>query len=224
MLRRLAKEDGGEPIINVAQTFGGGKSHTLTTLYYLTTLGAKLPRKATAVEHIMAEAKLENPPAAVVASVSFDWVDWKKGGKAKAPDGTERFFRMPWNLIAWQLLGQQGLDILGRDESQPDYDTPPATPLWVEVLTEVEKTGKGALILVDEFLMWAHTAATPDPDPANKRQRAGLDSTTDATFSNAWRRRWMARNDHAWWRPCWRPSRRRTMKRARPSWMRATRD
>lgn len=167
VLRRLAGEDGGEPIINVAQTFGGGKSHTLTTLYYLTTLGEKLPREATAVEHILAEAKLENPPAAVVASVSFDWVDWKKGGKAKDPDGNVRSFRMPWNLIAWQLLGQKGLDILGRDESQPDYDTPPATPLWVELLAEVEKTGKGALILVDEFLMWAHTAATPDSDPAN---------------------------------------------------------
>jgi hypothetical protein len=168
VLRRLAGEDGGEPIINVAQTFGGGKSHTLTTLYYLTTLGEKLPRKATAVEHIMAEAKLADPPAAVVASVSFDWVDWKKGGKAKGPDGKERSFRMPWNLIAWQLLGQKGLDILGRDESQPDHDTPPATPLWVEILSEVEKSGKGALILVDEFLMWAHTAATPDPDPANR--------------------------------------------------------
>ena len=52
VLRRLAGEDGGEPIINVAQTFGGGKSHTLTALYYLTTLGKKLPTKATAVQHI----------------------------------------------------------------------------------------------------------------------------------------------------------------------------
>lgn len=168
VLRRLANEEGGEPIINIAQTFGGGKSHTLTTLYYLTTLGKKLPRKATAVEHILAEAKLKNPPPAVVASVSFDWVDWIKGGKAKSPDGTVRMFRMPWNLIAWQLLGQKGLDILGRDEDKPDYDTPPATPLWAELFGEVEKTGKGALILVDEFLMWAHTAATPDPNPANR--------------------------------------------------------
>jgi hypothetical protein len=168
VLRRLAKEDGGEPIINVAQTFGGGKSHTLTALYYLTTLGAKLPRKATAVEHIMAEAKLENPPQAVVAAVSFDKVDWKKGLDAKAPDGTVRAFRMPWNVIAWQLLGQQGLDIIGRDETQPDYDTPPADLLWTKLLREVEKSGKGALILLDEFLMWAHDAASPDPDGTNK--------------------------------------------------------
>ena len=74
----------------------------------------------------MAEAKLADPPEAVVAAVSFDKVDWKKGGKAKSPDGKVRSFRMPWNLIAWQLLGQKGLDILGRDEKEPDYDTPPA--------------------------------------------------------------------------------------------------
>ena len=168
VLRRLAKEDGGEPVINVAQTFGGGKSHTLTTLYYLTTLGKKLPRKATAVEHIMAEAKLENPPEAVVAAVSFDKVDWKKGIEAKSPDGKVRAFRMPWNMIAWQLLGEKGLEILDRDETKPDYDTPPADLLWGQVLKEVEKSGKGALILVDEFLMWAHDAATPDAEGTNK--------------------------------------------------------
>ena len=172
VLRRLAGEDGGEPIINVAQTFGGGKSHTLTALYYLTTLEEKLPRKATAVEHILAEAKLGDPPQAVVSAVSFDWVDWKGGGNSKSPDGTVRKFRMPWNLIAWQLLGHKGLDIIGRDESQPDFDTPPATPLWVELLSEVERTGKGALILVDEFLMWAHDAASPDPTGMSKERGA----------------------------------------------------
>jgi hypothetical protein len=168
VLRRLASEDGGEPINNVAQTFGGGKSHTPTALYYMTTLGAKLPKQATSVQHILAEAKLKEPPNAVVAAVSFDMVDWKTGGDAKGPDGTVRSFRMPWNLIAWQLLGQQGLDILGRDETEADYDTPPADTLWSKLLAEVEKSGKGALILVDEFLMWAHGAASPDPTGSSK--------------------------------------------------------
>ena len=168
VLRRLAREDGGEPIINVAQTFGGGKSHTLTTLYYMTTLGKKLPTKATAVQHILAEAKLENPPEAVVAAVSFDNVDWKKGGEAKSPEGKVRSFRMPWNLIAWQLLGEKGLEIIGRDEKEADYDTPPSNALWSKVLSEVERSGKGALILMDEFLMWAHDAASPDPSGVSK--------------------------------------------------------
>jgi hypothetical protein len=168
VLRRLAGEDGGEPIINVAQTFGGGKSHTLAALYYMTTLGKKLPKTATSVQHILAEAKLENPPEAVVAAVSFDKVDWKKGIEAKSPDGKVRSFRMPWNMIVWQLLGQEGLDIIDRDETKPDYDTPPADTLWVKVFEKVEESGKGALILLDEFLMWAHDAASPDTDGTNK--------------------------------------------------------
>jgi hypothetical protein len=163
VLRRLAKLPGGESIINVAQTFGGGKSHTLTVLYYLTTLGAKLPKQETSVTTILNEAQLTDPPSARIAAVSFDKVDWIKGCEVLSPSGEKRSFRMPWNLIAWQLLGQKGLDILARDESKPDFDTPPADTLWALILSEVEASGSGALILIDEFLMWAHDAASPDP-------------------------------------------------------------
>ena len=170
VLRRVAGEPGGEPVVNVAQTFGGGKSHTLTALYYMTTLGAKLNLGHTAVQSILAEAGLKKPPGAVVAAVSFDKVGWKEGGKVKSPTGEVRSFRMPWNLIAWQLLGQEGIDLLQRDEGQPDFDTPPSDVLWREVLDEVEKGGKGALILIDEFLMWAHDSASPDPTGLSKER------------------------------------------------------
>src|SRR6266705_3689427 len=69
VLRRLARADGGEPIINVAQTFGGGKSHTLTALYYLTTLGSKLPKEETSVRTILNEAQITDAPSARVAAV-----------------------------------------------------------------------------------------------------------------------------------------------------------
>jgi hypothetical protein len=168
VLRRLAKESGGESIINVAQTFGGGKSHTLTTLYYMTTLGKDLPTQETPVGMILNDAQLIEPPNARVAAVSFDKVDWKSGCEVKAPDGEKRSFRMPWNLIAWQLLGQRGIDILNRDESMQDYDVPPSDTLWEIILREVEEQGVGALILIDEFLMWAHDAASPDPTSDRK--------------------------------------------------------
>jgi hypothetical protein len=171
VLRRLAKESGGESIINIAQTFGGGKTHALTALYYLTTLGAKLPRGQASVGMILNDAHLKDPPMARVAAVSFDKVDWKVGGEVKSPAGEIRQFRMPWNLIAWQLLGQKGLDILQRDEAQPDFDTPPADTLWAKILDEVEASGQGALILIDEFLMWAHDAGSPDP--AGERRDRG---------------------------------------------------
>ncbi len=162
VLRRLAGEKGGEAIINVSQTFGGGKSHTLTTLYYLTTLGDKLPRADNTVAQILNNAQLGDAPGARVAAVSFDHVDWKDGGRAISPDGEVRRFRMPWNLIAWQLLGTRGLEILNRDETQPGHDTPPSDELWSQLLAELEAEGGAALILLDEFLMWAHDAASPD--------------------------------------------------------------
>ncbi len=172
VLRRLAKLPGGESIINVAQTFGGGKSHTLTVLYYLTTLGSKLPKQETSVTTILNEAQITDAPSACVAAVSFDKVDWVKGCEVVSPTGEKRSFRMPWNLIAWQLLGQKGLDILARDESKPDFDTPPADTLWAQMLNEVEtSSGSGALILIDEFLMWAHDAASPDS--SGQRQDRG---------------------------------------------------
>jgi hypothetical protein len=161
VLRRLAKVSGSEAVINVAQTFGGGKSHTLTALYYLTTLGTKLPRGETSVGTILNDAQLLDPPIARVAAVSFDKVDWVKGCEVASPSGEKRSFRMPWNLIAWQLLGQKGLEILARDETKPDFDTPPSDTLWAQIFSEVEASGCGVLILIDEFLMWAHDAASP---------------------------------------------------------------
>jgi hypothetical protein len=167
-MARLAGRADGVSLVNIAQTFGGGKTHALGTLYYLCALGSKLQTQLHAVSEILAASKLLAPPAARIAAVSFDKVDWKAGGLVKSPDGEARQFRMPWNLIAWQLLGKRGIEILRRDENEPDYYEPPAQSLWMELLVEVEKEGIGALILLDEFLMWAHGAASPDPDRARQ--------------------------------------------------------
>lgn len=138
VLRRLAGEKGGEAIINVSQTFGGGKSHTLATLYYFTTLGEKLPRGDNTVEQILNNAQLGDAPAARLAAVSFDHVDWKDGGRAKSPGGEVRRFRMPWNLVAWQLLGTRGLEIINREETQSGYDTPRQTSFGLNFGTPQE--------------------------------------------------------------------------------------
>jgi hypothetical protein len=193
VLARLAGRADGTSLVNIAQTFGGGKTHALATLYYLCSLGLELPKEHPAVAEILAAAKLPDPPSARIAAVSFDKVDWKAGGVVKSPDGESRSFRMPWNLIAWQLLGKRGIEILQRDESEPDYYEPPAEPLWTTLLREVEEKGLGALILLDEFLMWAHGAASPDPDNSarqdkgsvwNDRLRNFFQTLTQATASS----------------------------------------
>ena len=108
----MAGRADGVSLVNIAQTFGGGKTHALGTLYYLCALGAKLPKHHLAVGEILAASKLPTPPAARIDAVSFDKVDWKAGGLVKSPDGEDRQFRMHWNLIAWQLLGKRGIKIL----------------------------------------------------------------------------------------------------------------
>jgi hypothetical protein len=168
VLRRIAGESGGEPILNVAQTFGGGKSHTLAALFYLVTLGKKLPTDEASVDAILNAAKLDKAPSAIVAGLSLDKWSWVNGGSAKSPTGEVRKFRMPWNSIAWQLLGEQGLKILNLDETKPGYDTPPGEEDWSEVLSAAVKANKGTLILIDEFLMWAHDPASPDPTGEDK--------------------------------------------------------
>lgn len=168
VLCRLAGTPGGEPVLNISQTFGGGKSHTLASLFYLATLGDGLPMGEVSVQSFLAEAQLKTPPCAAVAAVSFDKVSWKTGVELKGPDGTARPLRMPWNQIAWQLLGQEGLELINREESEPGYDTPPTDLEWSKLIRTVEESGRGALILVDEFLMWAHDAATEDPTGAIK--------------------------------------------------------
>lgn len=168
VLCRLAGTAGGEPVLNISQTFGGGKSHTLASLYYLSTLGDTLPMDEVSVQSFLAEAQLKTPPMAAVAAVSFDKVSWKTGVELRGPDDTTRSLRMPWNQIAWQLLGQEGLDLIDRDESEPDYDTPPSDLEWGKLFAAVEDTGRGALILIDEFLIWAHDAATDDPTGEGK--------------------------------------------------------
>jgi hypothetical protein len=163
VLCRLAGKPGGEPVLNISQTFGGGKSHTLATLFYLASLGKKLPVGEHSVQAFLNEAQLKSPPQAAVAAVSFDKVSWKSGLELRGPDGSTRSFHMPWNQIAWQLLGEEGLALINRDESQPDYDTPPTDLEWGKLFEKIESGGRGALILIDEFLMWAHDAATEDP-------------------------------------------------------------
>ena len=61
-LARLAGRADGVSLVNIAQTFGGGKTHALGTLYYLCALGAKLPKQHPAVAEILAASKLPAPP------------------------------------------------------------------------------------------------------------------------------------------------------------------
>ncbi len=133
VLRRLAGEtQNTSPVMTLITQFGGGKTHTLTTLYHLAKLGPKA-RSYVGVQDLWSSAQLsEAPEAAVGVFVGNAW---------DPSEGRET----PWLDLAWQIAGKAGVDALGTAAKT----TPPGT----EALTRMFKAaGKPVLILCDEVL------------------------------------------------------------------------
>jgi len=101
VLRRLAgRTDNTAPVLTLITQFGGGKTHTLTTLYHLVKNG-EAAGGYLGVADLLKDAGLSSVPEARVAVFV---------GNAWDPqDGRET----PWIDIARQLAGDAGLEALG---------------------------------------------------------------------------------------------------------------
>ncbi len=133
VLRRLAgRTDNTSPVLMLVTQFGGGKTHTLTTLYHLARTGpaaASLP----GVEQVLAEVGLDRVPAARVGVFVGNAWDPQPGRET------------PWIDLARQLAGDRGVELLGPQACS----TPPGTAALGEVF---RAAGGSVLILCDEVL------------------------------------------------------------------------
>ena len=133
VLRRLSGQtENTSPVLTLITQFGGGKTHTLTSLYHLARAGAgasQLP----GVGDLLKEAKIDQAPAARVGVFV---------GNAWDPqDGRET----PWIDVARQLAGEQGVKELGP--------TAKTTPPGTEAIARVFKAANApVLLLFDEVL------------------------------------------------------------------------
>lgn len=133
VLRRLSGETANTaPVMTLITQFGGGKTHTLTTLYHLFTTGAKATEYP-GISDLLREVGIRAVPEARVAVFV---------GNAWDPtDGCET----PWIDIARQLAGEAGVRELGPAART----TAPGT----EALSRVFQTANAPiLILFDEVL------------------------------------------------------------------------
>lgn len=161
VVRRLAgKSDKAVRQLNL--TYGGGKTHTLITLFHLVDDPAALPNLP-AVEEFRTHIDLgKNLPKARVAAISFDKLDLETGMEVADPSGkTTRLFH-PWSLLAWQLAGKKGLEILNGGKGMAERDTAPAENVMMEVLAVPNAEGVSSLILLDEVLMYARQKVAGD--------------------------------------------------------------
>ena len=133
VLRRLSGETANSaPVLTLITQFGGGKTHTLATLYHLIR-NAKAASADAGVANLIASASLSRLPTAKVAVFV---------GNAWDPiDGRET----PWINLARQLAGDTGVAALGSAAKT----SPPGTEAIARI---VEASGGSVLILFDEVL------------------------------------------------------------------------
>ena len=133
MLRRLSgKTENTAPVLTQITQFGGGKTHTLTSLYHLANAGAdasELP----GVADLLNEAGIAKAPAARVGVFVGNAWDPAEGRET------------PWIDLARQLAGDQGVAALGPAART----TPPGTESLAKVFAAADAP---VLLLFDEVL------------------------------------------------------------------------
>ena len=132
-------------VFNMATQFGGGKTHSLTTLYHLATNGDKA-KSWKGVEAILRKAEVPQVPQANVAvfvGTEFDVIAGRGGDD-------EPLRKTPWGEIAWQLAGKKGFDLLAEHDAK---GIAPGGDVLRELLGK-----EPALILIDELMNYISRA------------------------------------------------------------------
>lgn len=142
-------------------TYGGGKTHTLITLYHLAHQPQSLPNLPAVQEFIQHIGV--TPPKTRIAALTFDKLDVEKGMEVHGPAGEQRWLRQPWSVLAFQLAGADGLRLLHADGLEAERETAPAENLLAELLALPGKDGLSTLVLIDEVLMYAREKVGMDP-------------------------------------------------------------
>jgi len=159
VLRLAGKND--KAVRQLALTYGGGKTHTLITLYHLANDPALLPRELPAVQEFLSEISIPLPRARV-ATLAFDKLDVEKGMETRGPNGETRWLKQPWSVLAYQLAGDDGLRHLHAEGKPEERLSPPAENLLETLLAKPMEDNLSTLILMDEVLMFARRAVDLD--------------------------------------------------------------
>ncbi|MCX7017989.1 MAG: DUF499 domain-containing protein [Candidatus Sumerlaeota bacterium] len=159
-LRLAGKSD--RAVRQLELTYGGGKTHALITMYHLAKNPAALP-DVPAVQEFIEHIGMRTLPQARVVVLSFDKLDVEKGKEVAAPDGKKRWLRNPWSVLAYQIAGAEGIEMLHADGKDEERDSAPAENLLIPLLAMPQKDGLATLILIDEVLMYAREKVGFDP-------------------------------------------------------------
>lgn len=150
-LRLANKTD--KAVRQLTLTYGGGKTHAEIMLYHLFREGCSVP-DTDATREIRNHLGMDVPKARV-AVLPFDKIDVEKGMETCGPDGTKRWLKHPWSILAYQIAGAEGLKTLHADALDEERTSVPAENLLSDLLRVPLAQGLPTLILMDEVLIYA---------------------------------------------------------------------
>jgi predicted AAA+ superfamily ATPase len=144
---------GGEPVIDLMTTFGGGKTHSEIAVYHLA--GGASADSLLGVREICDELGVADVPSGVHRAVIVG-NDFSVLGTEK-PDGT--FVKTMWGELAWQLGGLEGYARVARYD---DNGVPPPTTELADLFSAYAP----CVILIDEWVaylrqLYSHGTANP---------------------------------------------------------------
>ena len=161
-IRRWRKEPGGNPVVELQTTFGGGKTHSMLALYHL---ASGTPAKdLVGMESVLAELG-GGPPQSIKRAVLVG-NQLTPGQSDPKTGGIE--VRTLWGELAWQLGGKKAYEkVRQADETA----TNPG-----DALGNVIRDAAPCLILIDEWVAYARQLM-------DDRRLPGGDFETQFTFA-----------------------------------------
>lgn len=139
-IRRLAGK-GGDPVVQLQTNFGGGKTHSMLSLYHL--FSGEEPTKLHGLEEVLRDAEAEVPKQ--VRRVVLVGNKISPGNPTVKANGT--IVRTLWGELAWQLGGKEAFDRIAADDERATNPGDALRQLFVDY--------GPSLILVDEWVAYA---------------------------------------------------------------------
>lgn len=143
---RLTGSGDGDAVMQIQTPFGGGKTHTLITLYHLVKNG-QVCFEHPALAAYRLERGWKTPPQVPVAA--FDGNQVGMGAQQLEPSIAVQTM---WGHLAWQLAGREGFEIMrSRDADR-------VSPSGGDI-DRLLKVSGGGLIILDEVVNYIERAA-----------------------------------------------------------------
>ncbi len=146
-VRRLSGDDNASPVINLQTNFGGGKTHSMLSLWHIAA-GLPVGQFPQETQELLFSSGYTGKKINRVAIVGNHL---SPSGVAK-PDGT--YVNTVWGELAWQLGGADAYALVAK----ADVDrTPPG-----QALHELLAAYSPAVILIDEWVAYARSLVGRD--------------------------------------------------------------